>query len=111
MDEIATVQAEGAVTSRDDVVAALRRHEAAIRGFGATALYLFGSAARDEMRPNSDIDVFIDYDRDGSFTFVELIRLEDYLQEILGRRVDFATRDGLHKRLRQHIEETCLRVF
>lgn len=58
-----------------------------IRAFGATALYMFGSAVRDELREDSDVDLFLDYEPDGSFTFVEWSRLEEYL-EILGRDVD-----------------------
>jgi uncharacterized protein len=97
--------------TRDEVVATLKRTDAAIRRYGATALFLFGSAARDELRPDSDIDLFIDYEPDGSFTFVELLELKDFLSETLKREVDLTTREGLHPGLRARIEKSSLRVF
>lgn len=98
-------------TSRAETIAIIRSNADAIRKLGATALYLFGSAARDEMSPDSDVDVFIDYEPDGSFTFVELIDLGDLLQMSLGREVDVTTRDGLHPRLKQRIERSSLRIL
>ena len=97
--------------SRDEVIARLRRNEQEMRSLLATALYLFGSAARDQLSPDSDVDVFIDYDPEGPFSFVELVRGGEYLQEILGRKVDFATRDGLHPLLKDEIEGSSIRVF
>lgn len=98
-------------SSRDEVVERLRAHEAEIRRFHATALYLFGSAARDEMKRGSDVDVFIDYESGGRFTFVEWVRLSKFLRDILGRKVDFMTRASLNARLRSSIEQDVLRVF
>ena len=86
-------------------------HEAEIRALFVTALYLYGSAARDQLSTGSDIDVFVDYDLNGSFSFVELIRVGDLLETLLGRKVDFATRDGLHPRLRTQIEAKSQRIF
>lgn len=111
MTEVIDQKMREPVTSRDEVLQRLRDHEADIRRFYAESLYVFGSAARDELGPDSDIDVFIDFDHDGPFSFVELIQAGEYLQSLLGRRVDFTTRDGLHPRLRDHIEKSSIRVF
>jgi predicted nucleotidyltransferase len=45
---------------RDDVIAKLKETEPVLRSFGVAALYLFGSHARDEASPDSDVDVFVD---------------------------------------------------
>ena len=45
-----------------ELIAKLREQTDVIRGMGATSLYVFGSAARDEATEQSDIDLFIDYD-------------------------------------------------
>src|SRR6478609_2696941 len=65
----------------------LQSHAAEARGLGATALYLFGSTARDEARERSDVDIFIDYDPE-KFSFVELIRLRESLAHALGHPAD-----------------------
>jgi predicted nucleotidyltransferase len=66
---------------RDDVIAKLKEAETALRARGASALYLFGSHARDEARPDSDIDVFIDKDRFRKFGFDEFMDIYLLLQE------------------------------
>jgi predicted nucleotidyltransferase len=55
--------------------------------------------------------MFIDYDADGSFTFVEWSRLEEFLEQLLKRDVDLMTRASLHPRLKQQIESSSIKVF
>jgi predicted nucleotidyltransferase len=96
--------------SRSDIIAALQAKASDITGLGATSLYLFGSAARDETNEQSDVDLFVDYDPD-RFSFVELIRLRQRLTAILGRPADLTTREGLHPLLRPTIEAEAIKVL
>jgi hypothetical protein len=96
--------------TRVAIIASLQTCAPDIRKLGATSLYLFGSAARDEARNDSDIDLFIDYDPE-QFSFVELIRLRDRLSHILGHPADLMTREGLHPALRSQIEAEAIKVF
>ena len=50
----------------------------------ATALYLFGSTARDGATFSSDLDLFIDYDLGGRFSLVELVGIKQLLERRLG---------------------------
>ena len=93
-----------------DIVSELRRQAPDIRTFGATSLYLFGSAARGDMGASSDVDLFVDYDPE-RFGFVELIRLRERLSKVLGRPADLTTREGLHPLLRPAIEAEAIKVF
>ena len=96
---------------RIEAIAKLQQHASAIKAMGATALYLFGSTARDEARPISDLDLFIDYDPNSKFNAFDLVGIKQYLEDELRLPVDVTTRDGLHPMLRTEIEQTAMRVF
>ena len=59
--------------NRDAAIAALKQEAGAVKALGATALYLFGSTARDQAMPSSDLDLFLDYDRSSRFSLIELV--------------------------------------
>jgi uncharacterized protein len=65
---------------RSEAITQLKRHAEAVKALGATSLYLFGSAARDEAQPNSDLDLFIDYDRGSRFNAFDLVGIKQYLE-------------------------------
>lgn len=82
---------------RNAVLQTLRAHrpELAAR-FGARQIGLFGSAARDELGPESDVDVLVEFEQQP--TFERYWALKDYLESLVGRRVDLVTRKGLKPR-------------
>ncbi len=96
---------------RQDAVEALRGHAEAVKALGATALYLFGSTARDEATAAGDLDIFIEYDRGSRFSLVELVGIKQLLERRLGVPVDLTTRDSLDPLLRDRIEASAERVF
>jgi predicted nucleotidyltransferase len=96
---------------REEAIAKLKEAEPVIRARGAAALYLFGSHARDQARTDSDVDVFIDKDRTRKFGFDEFMDIYFVLQECLGDKVDYGTREGLHPLLRSRIEREAIKVF
>jgi predicted nucleotidyltransferase len=95
---------------RDDVIARLRAHEADLHQAGIARLYLFGSVARREARPDSDVDLFFDTDNP-RFSLIELVDVQDRVSNILGTATDVMTRRSLHPMLRSQIDDEALRVF
>lgn len=95
--------------TRKQILAALaeRRADIAAR-FAVKRLALFGSAARDELRDSSDIDVLVEFE--GPATFDGYFALKDYLEAALGRTVDLVTETGLKPRARRHVERDLIRV-
>ena len=79
-----------------------------LKRFGARQLALFGSAARDELRADSDIDVLVEFE--GRATFDGYVGLKDYLEDLFGAKVDLATEAMIKPRLRRRIEKDLLRV-
>ena len=79
-----------------------------LKRFGARRLALFGSAARDELRDDSDIDILVEFE--GPATFDGYFDLKTYLEQLLGRPVDLVTEKGLKPRARRHVEKDLIRV-
>ncbi len=96
---------------RQEVIDRLRAHEGEIRALGVDALYLFGSHARDEARPNSDVDVFIERDAQRIRSLFDLMDVGHKLERILDAKVDLGTKTGLHPELRERIEREAIRVL
>jgi uncharacterized protein len=97
--------------NRIEAIEKLTRRANAIRGMGATSLYMFGSVAQGEAKTASDLDLFIDYDPESRFNAFDLVGIKQYLETELGIDVDITTRDGLHPMLRDGIEQSALRIF
>jgi len=68
---------------------------------GARNIRLFGSAARGEDRPDSDLDLLVEMDPGRSL--LDLIALGQDLEELLDRKVDVLTDIGVHPAIRPHI--------
>ncbi len=88
---------------RDEAIARLKRHETELKRLGVEHLYLFGSTARGDASPDSDVDLRFDYDQ-GALGLFQLMDVKERASTILGRKADIMTRDSLHKLLRERIE-------
>lgn len=80
--------------AQHQIVSAATRH-------GAHNVRVFGSAARGQARPDSDVDLLVDLEPDRSL--LDLGGLVQDLEEILGRRVDLVTERGLHLLMRDAV--------
>jgi predicted nucleotidyltransferase len=98
---------------RDDVIAKLKETEPALRGFGVAALYLFGSHARDEAGPDSDIDVFVDVAPDAAFGLRPYMGTFRALENAFEHKVEigYSTRNGLSPYIRADVERDAVRIF
>lgn len=88
----------------DDVIAILRAHEAELRASGVRRLSLFGSVARGDAGPDSDVDLAVELDRGARIGLIRLIALEERIGELVGRKVDLLPEPVEKPRLRANIE-------
>jgi uncharacterized protein len=96
---------------RAELIEVLRRYQSALRENGATGLFLFGSRAVGQERPDSDLDLFIDYDPEGKIpNLFRLMQIEDEISEAVGAPVTITTRNALHPLMRENIERDAIRV-
>jgi hypothetical protein len=96
---------------RDEVIRRLREHEGGTRALGVMHLHLYGSHARDEAGPDSDVDVLIERNPDSRFGFSEYTGLIHLLEDLFGTDVDVSTRGSLHPVMKSEIEASALQVF
>jgi uncharacterized protein len=78
------------------------RLEAEIRALGVSRLAVFGSVARGENRPDSDIDFLVQFSL-GSKTFERFLALSELLESNLGRRIELVTTEALSPFIGPHI--------
>ena len=97
--------------SRDELVAILRAHEHKLRVLGIVSVAIFGSRMRGDNRPDSDLDLLIDYDKRRKFSLLDLAHAENFLIGILGCDVQLTTHDSLHDSSFQAIKRNSLTVF
>ena len=99
------------VRKDEEAVRLLREHAGEIRAIGARSLYLFGSTARGEARAAGDVDLFVDDDGYGDFSAIELVRIKQYISDLLRTEADVPTRDGLHPLIRADIIAAAEKIF
>lgn len=93
---------------RDEALRKLSAHRDELTCMGVGSLSLFGSVARDEAGPESDVDLLIELDR--PMDLFDLGRIQIRLEEILGVRVDLVMADALRPRLRASILRDAIRA-
>ena len=92
----------------DDVLTKIASRRESLRRFHVKSLAVFGSVARGEAHPGSDVDLLVEFAVPvGLFEFV---RLRRFLEEILGARVDLVTPGSLKPQLRQAVLREAVRA-
>lgn len=79
---------------RDEIVQLLKDRSSEIRSLGVEKLGLFGSVARDDANAESDVDILVRFG-EGRKSYDNFIALAEMLDQLLGRRVELVTPEGL----------------
>jgi uncharacterized protein len=95
----------------EGILARLKENEAALRARGVVHAALFGSRARGDNRPGSDIDIMIEFDPNAHIGVFDYVGLKDYIAEILDSRVDVVSRDGLKPYVRPAATADAIYAF
>jgi uncharacterized protein len=85
---------QSAAASKEEVLARVSAEAGAIRTLGVRRLSLFGSFTRGEQRPESDVDVLVEFLPERK-SYAGFLDLADLLEHALGRRVELVTTEGL----------------
>jgi uncharacterized protein len=88
--------------TRNQTFEIIGRLEAEIRALGVSRLAVFGSVARGEIRPDSDVDILVQFSP-GLKTFDRFLALSELLEANLGRRIELITTEALSPFIGAHI--------
>ena len=94
---------------RDEILKKIRDQSFVIERFGVKHLGLFGSIARGDAQEGSDVDLLVEFFQPPGW---EVVDLREYLQNLLGSKVDLVTQDAVSKKplLWRSIQEDLIRV-
>jgi predicted nucleotidyltransferase len=95
----------------DRILAILRSHAPELQAAGLAHLRLFGSVARGEATPHSDIDLLADFDPTARISLLTLSGLQIRLSDLLGAEVDLSSSVWLKDPVRVRADQEAVRVF
>lgn len=100
-----------ALMTRDAVIAVLRTAEAALRAMGVSRAALFGSTARGEARPDSDLDILVELDPAAKIDLYDYVGIQHFLADLFVEPVDVVKRESLKAHVRPSAERDAIYAF
>jgi uncharacterized protein len=97
------------VDTRAEIITRILQEREQLVALGVLEIGLFGSFAREEQKPSSDVDILVTF-RPGQHTFDNFMDVSFLLEEVLGRTVDVFTPEGLSPYIGPHILKEVQRV-
>jgi hypothetical protein len=93
------------------IIESLRALRPELERRGVASLYLFGSQARGDAGPGSDVDLFFDDDPANPMSYFSVIGLERFIEDRIKAAVDLIPRDSLHILLRDDIVASAKQIY
>lgn len=94
--------------SKDEIIAKLKAQQIRIKSFGVKSLAIFGSVARNEAKPESDLDLLVEFEE--KITFDRYMDLKIYLEDYLGMKVDLVSQKMLKPQIRTSVLAETINV-
>ena len=96
---------------RNRILEILRSHAPELQAAGLAHLRLFGSVARGEANPQSDIDLLADFNEEARMSLLKLCHLQNQLSDLLGAEVDLIPSRGLRDFAQESVNREALLAF
>ena len=97
--------------TRDEIIATIRSAAPALKAEGVSKLAIFGSRARGDARPDSDLDVLVEVEPNARFLLLNLVGVEHIIGDATGLTVQATMRRSLEPRMAQRIADDIIEVF
>jgi len=96
------------MSTAEDILKALRRERKRLfASYGLKSMALFGSATRADFRPDSDVDIMVEFQRPIGMEFIDLA---EELERIISRKVDLVMRTAVKPHYMRYIERDLIDV-
>ncbi|UFP95866.1 nucleotidyltransferase family protein [Gloeobacter morelensis] len=93
------------------ILESLREHQLELRCLGVASLSLFGSVARSEAKPESDIDLLVVFEPEAKMSLLQMISISNLLSDLLKRPVDLVELKSLGPDIRHAALKDQLLAF
>jgi predicted nucleotidyltransferase len=93
------------------IIARLREIEPEIKAGGVTRLAVFGSRARGDARPDSDLDILVDSTSRGQMPPFDLFKVQHLIKDATGVPTQISMREMLKPRMAERIADDLIEVF
>ena len=97
------------IRAKDNLLELIRANRRTIKSFGVRKVGLFGSFARNEQQPESDVDLLVEFEK-GKKNFDNFIHLNFFLEGLLKRRVEVVTTQALSPHIGPHLLKEVIYV-
>ncbi len=96
---------------KDTAIARLKAKEAELRAMGVVSLSLFGSTARGDQRPDSDVDVAVRFDEAAKMDLFRFAAMSSWLKDWMAVPVDIVSEPARKARFQAEIDRDRVHVF
>nr|WP_036224066.1 nucleotidyltransferase family protein [Mesoaciditoga lauensis] len=94
--------------SLEEIKKIMKDHEKILsEKFKVKSIMIFGSYARNEQKEGSDVDIIVDFSKPIGLEFVDL---KEYLEKILGMKVDLVTPRAIREKMRKSILKEAVKI-
>jgi predicted nucleotidyltransferase len=96
---------------KHDVIRLLRAHEPELKAYGVVHLRIYGSVARGDASPSSDVDLLADFDKSKRITLVKIGSLQNRLTDLLGAPVELSSSEWMREPVRSRALREAVLAF
>lgn len=96
---------------RERLITTLRAHEPELKAAGIVRLSLFGSRARGDAGPGSDVDLLAAFDESLRLSLLDVIHVENQIADLLGESVDLLVEGTLKPHVKENVDREAVRAF
>ena len=96
---------------KHDVIRLLRAHEPELKAYGVVHLRIYGSVARGDASPSSDVDLLADFDKSKRITLVRIGSLQNRLTDLLGAPVELSSSEWMREPVRSRALREAVLAF